>query len=351
AGIDTGGAFPGGVFSLASLPNGLIAAGAFVSAGGVNANNVARWNGTSWSSLGAGTPARTDALAVLPTGDLVAGGVFANGIARWNGTSWFGLGAGIFGHVHALAVLPTGELAVGGEFADAGGAGASNVALWNGTTWSSLHPGTNGDIHAVLSLPNGDLIAGGVFTYIAGVPANRIARWDGSAWSPLGSGVSYLFPGGSVDALATLPNGDLVAGGNFTTAGGISANRIARGWQHVVAVRHWHIRLRSGRLGQSAALFAERGSDRRWQLHHGGGSKREPHRAMEWQRVVGARRGCERHLRASPRQAAERRRRRRRGLHQRRWRQRAVRGPLERQRVGIARCRSQLRCERIDDSA
>jgi hypothetical protein len=36
---------------------------------------------------------------------------------------------------------------------------------------------------------DGDLIAAGAFTEAGGVPVNRIARWDGTDWSPLGSGI------------------------------------------------------------------------------------------------------------------------------------------------------------------
>jgi hypothetical protein len=35
---------------------------------------------------------------------------------------------------------------------------------------------------------NGDLIAGGWFTTAGGQTVNRIARWDGSAWHPFTSG-------------------------------------------------------------------------------------------------------------------------------------------------------------------
>jgi hypothetical protein len=72
-------------------------------------------------------------------------------------------------------------------------------------------------------LPNGDLVAGGTFTTAGGVAANYVARWDGSAWSELGSGTSS-----TVLALTVLPNGDLVAGGVFSAAGGVPANCIAR---------------------------------------------------------------------------------------------------------------------------
>ena len=83
---------------------------------------------------------------------------------------------------------------------------------------------------AVLALTvyNGELIAGGNFFTAGGKEANAIARWDGTRWSPLGSGMS----GGGVSAL-TMYNGELIAGGGFTTAGGSPASRIARldgGW-------------------------------------------------------------------------------------------------------------------------
>jgi hypothetical protein len=70
------------------------------------------------------------------------------------------------------------------------------------------------------------LYAGGAFTSAGGVSANRIAKWNGSAWSALGSGMNAR-----VDALTVFDDGTgpaLYAGGFFTTAGGVSANRIAK---------------------------------------------------------------------------------------------------------------------------
>jgi len=95
-------------------------------------------------------------------------------------------------------------------------------------TWlasPSEQPGVSGGaVLAHAELPNGDIVVGGDFTYAGGVPANRIARWDGTRWRALGSGMN-----GSVRALAVLSNGDLVAGGTFTSAGGTFApSRLAR---------------------------------------------------------------------------------------------------------------------------
>src|SRR5262245_58935348 len=86
--------------------------------------------------------------------------------------------------------------------------------------------GLNDWVFAMTTLPNGDLVAGGKFTTAGAVIANNIARWDGSSWSALGTGMAGS--NSQVNALSSLPNGDLVAGGGFTTAGGADAKRIAR---------------------------------------------------------------------------------------------------------------------------
>ncbi|MEX2217682.1 MAG: hypothetical protein WD749_02890, partial [Phycisphaerales bacterium] len=116
------------VKALAVLPTGeLVAAGAFSTAGGTPARRIARWDGNAWSPLGTGVGSvqfdAVFALAVLPGGDLIAGGAFsgaggnpANNVARWNGSSWSALGSGLNGSVAALAVRPGGELVAAGGF-------------------------------------------------------------------------------------------------------------------------------------------------------------------------------------------------------------------------------------------
>jgi hypothetical protein len=179
------------VNALATLPNGdLVAGGSFTTAGGVSANRIARWNGTSWSALGSGLGSGVNdwvrALATMPNGDLVAGGGFttaggvsANRIVRWNGTSWSALGSGITGvlgpFVGALAVLPNGDLVAGGYFATAGGS-AYGIARWNGASWSALGSGTNSWVYALTTLPNGDLVAGGGFTVVDGAVSAYTAQ-------------------------------------------------------------------------------------------------------------------------------------------------------------------------------
>jgi hypothetical protein len=238
-----GAGFDGPVTALAEAPNGdLVAAGSFVTAGGVVANRIAVWNGTAWRALGSGLDGPANAVAILPDGSVVvagpftkAGGVPALGMARWDGAGWSQLASGLlFGEVQALAVLPTGDLVAGGAFTPSGTLIQTRIARWDGVAWhalgggitgTSLPAGATASVHALAVLGNGDLVAGGLFTEAGGAPALCIARWDGLTWSPLGAGTN-----GSPRAFAELPNGDLLVGGAFEVAGGVSASSIAR-WQ------------------------------------------------------------------------------------------------------------------------
>jgi hypothetical protein len=107
-------------------------------------------------------------------------------------------------------------------FNSAGGVTSRGLAHWNGAVWSGLGPvtgGSNPRVEALAVLPNGDLIAGGEFTSAGGVSARSIARWNGTAWSALGTGMTgSTYP--TVYALAALPSGEIVAGGAFNRAGG-----------------------------------------------------------------------------------------------------------------------------------
>ncbi len=87
-------------------------------------------------------------------------------------------------------------------------------------TWNAITTGTNGPIYASVVL-NDVLYIGGDFTTAGGVSANRIASWNGTTWAALGTGVDA-----PVRALLVF-GGTVVAGGDFTTAGGNAANHIA----------------------------------------------------------------------------------------------------------------------------
>jgi len=326
------GASSAAVMALTTLPNGhLVAGGFFGQAGTVSARNVARWNGTSWSAMGNGlgnSPAFDEgvrSVVVAPNGDLIAGGGFttlggsgtgaaANHLARWNGATWSALGAGVNGFVYAVAVLNNGDIVAacpalvgtgvngsppfvgrwdgstwsplgtaptsvlslavlpdgtllaggyfgvqswdgtswtsqstlefsgsfvyairtfanndwiaGGRFSKVNGTTAYNIAFHDGVSWSALADGIDGTVYALGQLSDGDYVIGGSFTTFSNADANCIVKGNGTTWLPLGTGIS----GGTkaVYAVTELPNGDVIAAGDFTTVGGVSANRIAR---------------------------------------------------------------------------------------------------------------------------
>jgi hypothetical protein len=138
-------------------------------------------------------------------------------IGRWNGVTWSPLGTGINGQVRAVCVRPNGDVIAGGTFSSAGGVAAGNLARWNGAAWVAM-PSVSA-VNALLALPNGDVIVGGT---------GGVQRWNGAFMLPLGTGLGLVGPTPFVNALALLPNGDVVVGGGFTSAGGMSANSIAR---------------------------------------------------------------------------------------------------------------------------
>jgi trimeric autotransporter adhesin len=231
------GAIHGQVHALATHVTDVYAAGVFDRAGEVSALNIARWDGSQWSPLGAGlggNAAVVRALVVGADGTLYAGGFFNAGggistIAKWDGSTWSSLGSGLsaaqgFAEVRALAAWKDGIYAAG-AFNNAGGVSTVGIARWDGAAWRDVGGGMDSSVLALVAHPD-HLYAGGYFTAAGGVAARRVARWNGSAWSALGDGLGTAETD-FVHALAV--DGDrLYAGGSFVTLGeGASVNNLA----------------------------------------------------------------------------------------------------------------------------
>ncbi len=234
---EIGGGVSGGVSSqprviLPLSDTEFIVGGAFTTAGGgpsgvggLAVNNIARWDGSAWSTLGSGFNGDVLALLRMPNGDIIAGGSFTqagsvavNRVARWNGTTWSALGGGSSGSVHTLGLLPDGTLVGPMIFSGSGG-----FARWNGTAWVPFGGGNLfGTIHEVVVGSNGELFVAGTFQQAQSSVASGITRWNGVQWSSLGTGMN-----GSVISLALIDN-RLYLQGTFTTADSISAFGFAR---------------------------------------------------------------------------------------------------------------------------
>lgn len=231
----------------------LFVGGEFVVAGSMNARRVARWDGAQWSALGEGLASNIGNAAVfsLTSADdgrgpalyaggrfLSAGGVQARRVARWDGTEWRGMGTGIDG-VYFVGTEVTGivgyetpdgpSVVVVGDFESAGPLDTQNIAMWKDGAWRLVDRGLNDEINASVVFDDGTgpaIYAGGAFNAAGDQLVHGIARWNGARWVPVGGGVN-----GIVHALEVFDDGTgpaLYAGGEFTTAGGADAFNIAR---------------------------------------------------------------------------------------------------------------------------
>jgi hypothetical protein len=242
------------VYSLQVFDDGsgpaLFVGGQFSTAGGVATMGIAKWDGTVWSALGNGTNSiagSVRSMAIFDDGGgaalyaggqfITAGGVVAKRVAKWDGSSWTALAAGMDNSVFALATFDDGNgaaLYAGGEFLNSGAVPVFRIAKWDGSAWSALGVGANDCVRslAIFDDGNGDaLYAGGDFTVIGFLPTSRIAKWNGSSWSPLESGITGFFLSLTVNAITVHDDGTgdaLFVGGEFTMAGGNPASSVAK---------------------------------------------------------------------------------------------------------------------------
>lgn len=175
------------------------------------------------------------ALAASPKGHIFAGGTGGSDNLRgWDGSSWADCGV-MTGtkDINALAFDPSGTvLYVGGAFTNMGGVACNNIAKYtlpatgtSGGTWSALGgtPGTNGRVRAIVTVPTAtghDVYAFGEFTQAGGASANYAAKWTGSAWSTLGPNAASA--SGYVRSAVYDGSNYIYLGGDFTTLGTLS---------------------------------------------------------------------------------------------------------------------------------
>lgn len=187
----------GDVLTLGVWNGQLVVGGKFTVAGTTAASCIATFDGTAWQALGSGlalsSGSGVQAQAVASYGGQLvvggtftsAGGVLANYIAAWDGTSWAPLGGGVDGpslQVASLLVHSSGKLIAGGTFLSAGGTICNSIAAWDGATWQPFDTGlqmTNlyGACKAFTEY-HGALYATGNMSTAGNVSSWYIARYD-----------------------------------------------------------------------------------------------------------------------------------------------------------------------------
>jgi hypothetical protein len=221
----------------------LYAGGLFQRAGGQDVANIARWNGTDWLPVtgpsGTGVLLEGSPFAsvvwdmTLVDGQLIvagqfdtAGGIPANSIASWNGTTWSSLGQPALDGLTIFAVENYNGRVAASRGYSVDNFGVADVVWRNLGVWSALGGSFSDSGVRDLAIHNGLLVAGGSFSTVGATTVNNVAMWDGLTWSAL-SGPSGVGTDGPVFAVAS-HWGFLFAGGDFSSAGGQAVTNIAR---------------------------------------------------------------------------------------------------------------------------
>ncbi len=176
-----------------SINSFLYAGGFFDSAGQVSSHNIAQWDGVNWHSMNGGLNFLVEAITVC--NNVVYAGGENNKVWKWSGFGWSSLPAFNSGsEIRALGVW-NGELYAGGSFTYQNGHFLRGIAKWNGVSWDSLSSGTYTDFSSFSEVESiteyqGNLVVGGLFWNAGGVSAYNIAMWDGTNWSSFGAGMS-----------------------------------------------------------------------------------------------------------------------------------------------------------------
>jgi len=199
-----GNGFDNTVMSLAVYNGNLYASGLMHFAGSDSIKSIAKWDGNHWSQVANGICIQGNWVSSLKVynNKLYAAGGFpfiainSNCIARWNDTIWRDVGTGgINGAVASLEVFNNELYAGGSYFTQAGGVAVHGFAKWNDTIWKAVGSGTtyhgsnNDGIIRALKEYHNELYAGGQFSEIDGDSMKSIARYNGFAWNSVGSGV------------------------------------------------------------------------------------------------------------------------------------------------------------------
>lgn len=200
--------------------NLLYVGGNFQNAGGISAKGIAKWNGSTWDSLGCNNFGITSILEF--NNKIYSNGICSLGLAQWTGSTWQSL-SGTFLPASGLFAT-TSYLYIGGNFDSIDGIPASKIAKWDGINWSAIDTTTWNGLYSKCAINyQGDLyVAGDISNTIADV----VARWNGTQWFPLGNN-SMGSHSGRVNCFAEYKN-ELYIGGMFTTSNGNPGNGIVK---------------------------------------------------------------------------------------------------------------------------
>jgi hypothetical protein len=219
AGGPTMGADPGVVTAMAVSGMDICAVGTFSAWNGVPVAGLARWNGSAWGAFGS-APADVFDVAIDAQGREVTGE--RNFARRFGGGAFTANVTGLTQTVNRVWSMGGDRLAATGQFTAINGVAANRAAWFNGLAWSPMAFSSPNITFTgpVVVAANGEIFAGG-----SGGVLNQhgVLRFRNNQWEPFATGLN-----GSITAMTITPNGDLFVAGNFTSAGGLPAAKLAR---------------------------------------------------------------------------------------------------------------------------
>ena len=199
--------------------NTLYAGGRFLTIDGVPALNIAAWDGTSWSDLDTGITRPTgiaqvltmvswddgsgEALYVGGRFEIAGGATVSRNIAKWDGSSWSSMGAGFDADVQELTVFDDGSgealYAMGNfQFTNDRLTRVNRIAKWNGSSWEPVENGANDTVFGAEVYDYGEgeaLLFAGSFTALSGQSSGKVGAYvaDSSCSADLNGDTSADF--------------------------------------------------------------------------------------------------------------------------------------------------------------
>jgi uncharacterized delta-60 repeat protein len=236
------------VLTIVLQPNGkTIIGGIFMNYNGTSRNRIARLNADgsldATFNPGIGASSSIETALLQPDGKIIIGGNFTsyngtgiNRIARLSTDGSLDLGfdpgAGADGIIYKVVLQPDGKIIIAGNFSTYNGTGRVRIARLNadGSLDAGFNPGlgANNAVRTIMLQPDGKIIIGGQFTTYGGTSINRIARLniDGSldvGFAPTGTGLNS-----TVRTIVRQSDGKIIIGGDFANYNGTTRSRIAR---------------------------------------------------------------------------------------------------------------------------
>jgi len=249
AAFGTGTGFDGYVQTVVAQADGkVLVGGNFTTYQGTAASRLVRLNadGSRDASfaVGNGFNGLVQSIAVQADGKVLVGGNFtqydgtaAPYLVRLNADgsrdTSFNIGTGFSSFVYAVALQADGKVLVGGLYSNFNGtAGLNRLVRLNADgsrdTGFSIGTGFNGSVAAIAVQADGKVLVGGQFTQYKSTTQNRLMRLnaDGSrdaSFTLAGTGF-----GNTILSLVVQADGKVLAGGQFTSYSGTSANSLVR---------------------------------------------------------------------------------------------------------------------------